>query len=324
MAETIPYIGSFYAGKKGGPIEQYALTNLQMFDYPPTGYGNLTGSALSVKKAVDPGISFWRTDLGADLKRSLLVIDSNGALHYASITDAGTYILQLMTINRSGGMAITGLGVSSGSAPPSSAPYVNVGCGNAQYPRNLHLEPSTHATSRRCALSLGEGPWQIGTDINANGGKDLYVYDGNNSQTRLGIATDGQIATKIWTDYSSSATWTGQNDWTSGWRSIQYMKIGKLVFITIDVLGNSTSTSYRMSLPYEASSGCWVSMGSGTDNGASLTTASTLAVHTGIISTSICFGLNGGYLDGGWTNVAGNAKKGIRGILWYIATSATP
>jgi hypothetical protein len=52
----------------------------------------------------------------------------------------------------------------------------------------LVVPASTHATSERAAISLGD--WQFGQDLSANGTKDFYIY---NSATRLLIGTTGLI-----------------------------------------------------------------------------------------------------------------------------------
>jgi hypothetical protein len=60
----------------------------------------------------------------------------------------------------------------------------------AQYPVGLTLIESSHATSRRAALSLGS-QWQIGADSVGNGTRDFFLY-GNGAQ-RLGISTAGLV-----------------------------------------------------------------------------------------------------------------------------------
>ena len=62
----------------------------------------------------------------------------------------------------------------------------------AQYPVSLNLLESSHATSRRTAISLGS-QWQIGADSAGNGTRDFFLY-GNGAQ-RLSISTAGVVTT---------------------------------------------------------------------------------------------------------------------------------
>jgi hypothetical protein len=61
----------------------------------------------------------------------------------------------------------------------------------AQYPVSLNLLESSHATSRRTAISLGS-QWQIGADSAGNGTRDFFLY-GNGAQ-RFGISTAGVVS----------------------------------------------------------------------------------------------------------------------------------
>jgi hypothetical protein len=80
---------------------------------------------------------------------------------------------------------------------------VIAGGGNAaQYPGGLTIANSAHATSKRAQLSIGSDPsWQIGQDFNANGVKDLYIYQQTNGRTPIYISADGLAITFATTSY---------------------------------------------------------------------------------------------------------------------------
>jgi hypothetical protein len=59
-----------------------------------------------------------------------------------------------------------------------------------QYPVGLNLIESSHATSRRTAISLGS-QWQIGQDGAGNGTRDFFIY--GNGGTRMTITTSGGV-----------------------------------------------------------------------------------------------------------------------------------
>jgi hypothetical protein len=73
---------------------------------------------------------------------------------------------------------------------PSLAGTLTLGAQSTQFPLNLAITESTHATSRRASIGLGS-QWQIGQDSAGDGTRDFYIY--GNSSFRLTIASDGTI-----------------------------------------------------------------------------------------------------------------------------------
>jgi len=69
---------------------------------------------------------------------------------------------------------------------------VIVGGGTDPYLNTLMIRESAHATSRRAALAIGTG-WGIGQDLNANGGKDFYVFSNTGNRTVMSITNTGDI-----------------------------------------------------------------------------------------------------------------------------------
>jgi hypothetical protein len=83
----------------------------------------------------------------------------------------------------------------------------------AQYPVGLNLIESSHATSRRTAISLGS-QWQIGADSAGNGTRDFFIY-GNGAQ-RLGISTDGIVTASTFSGSGASLTSLNGSNISSG------------------------------------------------------------------------------------------------------------
>jgi len=118
---------------------------------------------------------------------------STGTITGANITASGT--LSAATLS------VTSLGVNTAS--PAAALDVN-GAGRfvgdsaltlsgatAQYPTQLSIAATAHATSRRSAIAFEN--WAIGQDSNGNGTKDFFLYDGNASASRLNISNTGVV-----------------------------------------------------------------------------------------------------------------------------------
>lgn len=63
--------------------------------------------------------------------------------------------------------------------------------GSAQYPLAILIRSSTHATSRRAVLQLGN--WQFINDVNADGGTDFAFYSGHNMNVPLAAASNGDL-----------------------------------------------------------------------------------------------------------------------------------
>lgn len=80
--------------------------------------------------------------------------------------------------------------VGIGTATPGNA--LTVGGATAQYPTLFSINETTHATSRRAAMTFGAN-WLVGQDSNGNGTKDFFIYDGSIPATRLYISTSGNV-----------------------------------------------------------------------------------------------------------------------------------
>lgn len=63
----------------------------------------------------------------------------------------------------------------------------------SQYDSMLQIENSTHATSNRASLRVGD--WYVGQDDGGDGTKDFYIYDNANSPVghRMTIDTVGRV-----------------------------------------------------------------------------------------------------------------------------------
>jgi hypothetical protein len=68
---------------------------------------------------------------------------------------------------------------------------LDVTTGSGQFTAAINIQPSTHTTSRRAAISVGS--WLLNQDTNGNGTKDFGIYDSNASATRLLIDTSGTV-----------------------------------------------------------------------------------------------------------------------------------
>ena len=78
--------------------------------------------------------------------------------------------------------------------------------------------------------------------------------------TAKSLMVAGDIKTVGWTDYSSTVTFTGIDDWTGGWKQIFYKKIGKLVFLTWSFGGHKNTpgtAQLRITIPYAANGVCY-------------------------------------------------------------------
>ena len=66
---------------------------------------------------------------------------------------------------------------------------------SGQFPNNLQVNESTHATSRRAGATFGSNvtSWTIGQDSAGNGTRDFFIYGGTVQNNKLSIAPDGSI-----------------------------------------------------------------------------------------------------------------------------------
>jgi hypothetical protein len=85
-----------------------------------------------------------------------------------------------------------------GASAPTFTGTVTIAGQDSQFPVNLSIGESTHATSKRVAINLGT-IWQIGQD--GTGGvaaseirRNFYIYGGTSPASRFEIATDGSVS----------------------------------------------------------------------------------------------------------------------------------
>ena len=83
---------------------------------------------------------------------------------------------------------------------------------SAQFPTQLAIADSTHATSRRAAISVGSG-WLVLQDSTGNGTKDFSIYDGTAAAQRLRIDTSGNL--QFNSGYGFVATAYGCRAWVN-------------------------------------------------------------------------------------------------------------
>ena len=162
---------------------------------------------------------------------------------------------------------------------------VDIGGGNAQYQSNLALKDSTHATSRRAMVAIGSG-WLVGQDLNANGTKDLYIYNNANTRTvalfnanaqtislgdgvtnidiyLAGIQTTPNLATSP--RISSDSTWIDIHAKTDVYldgntiyfRNAAYGNQGNINGGNLSIPGNITAGGYLSGLDVYCGSGYW-------------------------------------------------------------------
>lgn len=94
-----------------------------------------------------------------------------------------------------GGTGVT-TSTGSGSNVLSQSPTIEtltVSSGNGQYPSSINVLPTTHATSRRAGLWLGD--WGVLQDLNGVGTKNFSITQSVSGTypSRLLISTDGKI-----------------------------------------------------------------------------------------------------------------------------------
>jgi|GEM_PF-6237195 len=133
------------------------------------------------------------------------------------------------------------------------------------------------------------------------------------------INATGDIYTAPWTDYSASSTIKGWSSFSS--KKIFIKKIGKTVFVSFFLDGQSNATGVSFTVPYTAASslpgviGCAAT----TDNGVDTTTGGLIVLSGG--SNTVYVGLDMKSLTiapppTAWTN---SGTKYARGQFWYEA-----
>jgi len=115
----------------------------------------------------------------------------------------------------------------------------------------------------------------------------FYTSLDNIKAERMRVASDGDIYSTGWTDYSASSTIVGWSSFTT--KKIYYKKIGKLCFVMFLLSGTSDSTSVSFTVPFTNNSDIDVrgALGVTYDNGAFAGTG-IFRMYSGV-STVACF-----------------------------------
>lgn len=117
----------------------------------------------------------------------------------------------------------------------------------SQYPSQLYIAPTAHATSRRAAVIFEN--WAIGQDSNGNGIKDFFLYDGNASATRLYIGNTGLIGIGTTTPTSKLEVNGSAKDSKGDVRDIPLNTQSSLYALTIGDTGKVVSTTGNVFVP---------------------------------------------------------------------------
>lgn len=114
-----------------------------------------------------------------------------------------------------------------------------------------------------------------------------------------------------WTDWSASSKVSGYSGTPT--ERVWYRKMGKLVFVSFSFSGTSNSTLLSFTLPVwpaDANGNQYVTLASGTDNGAPLAEANLVAVKN---LDGLCH-ISKSRTSSGWT---ASGMKDSQGQFWY-------
>ena len=145
------------------------------------------------------GMYFWVNSSTEDVSVSgtyaMSINSSSKNILIGTSTDSGYKLDVNGTLRNttSAYFATTSGNVGIGTSTPNTK--LDIANGSGQYDLNLTLRNSTHATSRRVGILLGNtgASFQIGADIYGSGGNDFFIYDNINSLTRFVINNSGNI-----------------------------------------------------------------------------------------------------------------------------------
>jgi len=145
--------------------------------------------------------------------------------------------------------------------------------------------------------------------------------DGSESPTeRMRITTGGEIYTTQWQSYSPTVD--GIDDYTGGWRVCAYMKLGRMVFITVDIAGhqNAGSANFKIALPVAPDSNIYSSTTSTCNSGVWAASPGHAIIHPSVSTTQVCCGIDCSGAYNNFSAVAG-AVKAARFTMFYYAAA---
>ncbi len=173
-----------------------------------------------------------------------------------------------------------------------------------------------HFTTGDKLSNLSSIPSGAGDIPSVNLDGNAVVLTGD--QTIVGVKTfsnniigSGDIYSVAWVDYSASSTVVGWSSFTT--KQIYYKKIGKMVFVTVDLRGTSNATNVSFTLPYTNNIVpvyAWVDT---LDNGSGVSTSG--KIYLAASSATVVVFKNP--LGDAWT--ASGSKMAI-GQFWYEVT----
>jgi len=185
-----------------------------------------------------------------------------------------------------------------GIGTSSPAAILDVSSGSSAFPSAIRIKNSTHATSRRAGLSLGDGTgpsWVVGTDIVGDGTDTFFLFDGttgvNVERFRInnaGLITGTGTSLGAWTAYTPTVT-AGSGTFTTVSASGWWCQIGKTVHVntSITITTNGTAAGRcQFSLPVTASSNSTEWYGAGRESvvtGSALTVGALAGSATAIV-----------------------------------------
>jgi hypothetical protein len=129
-----------------------------------------------------------KLDVNGDVTITDKIIHSGDTNTCVRFPSADTFAVETSGSER---LRVTSTGnVGINTSSPNSP--LTVATGSGQFTTALDVLASTHATSRRSAISLDD--WQINQDTTGGGTKDFGVYQSSAGVHRLYISTNGRVA----------------------------------------------------------------------------------------------------------------------------------
>jgi hypothetical protein len=182
----------------------------------PSGTGN--SSNFAAHNTSDP----------TNASRARIQVSSTVVSFESDITGTGTYLPMTFYTGGSERMRVATDGVTTVGQNMT-----------AQFPTQLSIADSTHATSRRAAIRVGSG-WLVLQDSNGDGTKDFSIYDGTAAAQRFRIDTSGNL--QFNSGYGSVATVYGCRAWVNfnGTGTVAIRNSGNVSSITDNGTGNYT------------------------------------------------------------------------------------